>query len=116
MDEYSNKIFTKQMSYECREKNSEDNRGHLEGAGGGDSGGPGGECGAGGGGKGGRGVVAPADADGLMRDGGVRKVAPSAGGRRKAFMDAMAWLFDPGKNPDAWMLRDAGMNWPAQRR
>lgn len=104
------------MSYECREKNAKDYRGHLEGAGGGGSGGPGGERRAGGGRKRGCGVVASADADGLVRDGGVRGLAPGTAGRRKAFMDAMAWLFDPEKNPDAWMLRDAGMNWYAQKR
>ena len=99
------------MSYECREKNPEDNRGHLEDAGGGDSGGPGGKHRRGGGRKGGRGVVASADADGLIRDGGVRRRDPEAVSRRKAYKDAMAWFFDPDKNPDAWMLKSTPMGW-----
>ena len=29
---------------------------------------------------------------------------PKISGRRKAFEAAMAWLFNPESNPDAWML------------
>ena len=94
------------MSYERRRSNGKDNGGHLEGACGGGRCGVDGERGAGGGRKGEFRVVASADADDFVHDGCVRRLAPKISGRRKAFEAAMAWLFSPENNPDAWMLKD----------
>ncbi len=93
------------MSYECGRENGENNGGHLEGVRGVRSGGPGGERGAGRGWQGGTGVVARADADGFIHDGRVRGLAPEGVSRRKAYKDAMAWLFSTAENPDVWMFR-----------
>lgn len=93
------------MSYECRKENGKDLSGHLEGACGGDRGGVDGERCAGGCGEGGVRVVASADADDFVHDGCVRRLAPEAVSRRKAYNDAMAWLFTEKENPDLWMLK-----------
>lgn len=98
------------MSYECRRENGEDNGGHLEGVHGVRGGGPCGERGAGRGREGGAGVVACADADDFVHDGRVRWLAPEVVSRRKAYKDAMAWLFDPGQDPDAWMFKGSEVN------
>lgn len=37
-------------------------------------------------------------------DGRLRQLYKKTGSRRKAFEDAMAWLFSPEFNPDAWMI------------
>lgn len=50
-------------------------------------------------------VVASADADDFVHDGCVRRLAPEAVSRRKAYNDAMAWLFTEKENPDLWMLK-----------
>lgn len=99
------------MSYERRRSNEKDNGGHLEGACGGDRGGVDGERGAGGGGEGEFRVVASADAGDsaeLRRGWGCRHKDRS---NRKAFEAAMAWLFSPESNPDAWMLKDMGVSY-----
>lgn len=46
-----------------------------------------------------------ADADDFVHDGCVRRLAPEAVSRRKAYNDAMAWLFTEKENPDLWMLK-----------
>lgn len=89
---------------ERRRSNGKDNGGHLEGACGGDRGGVDGERGAGGCGEGGVRVVASADAGDSVHLGGMPRLDPKISGRRKAFEAAMAWLFNPESNPDAWML------------
>lgn len=115
MSEDNNKIFRKQMSYERRRSNGKDNGGHLEGACGGDRGGVDGERGAGGCGEGGVRVVAPADAGDSVHLGGMPRLDPKISGRRKAFEAAMAWLFSPKSNPDAWMLKDMVVTHSAKR-
>ena len=95
------------MSYKRRRSNGKDNGGHLEGACGGGRCGVDGERGAGGCGEGGVRVVAPGDAGDsaeFRRGGGCRQTFK---GSRKAFEAAMAWLFNPESNPDAWMLSRA---------
>ncbi len=93
-----------------RRENGEDNGGHLEGVHGVRGGSPGGERRAGRGREGGAGVVACGDADDFVQDGRVRRLAPEVVSRRKAYQDAMAWLFDAGQNPDAWMLKGCEVN------
>lgn len=115
MSEDNNKIFRKQMSYERRRSNGEDNGGHLEGACGGGRSGVDGERGAGGCGEGGVRVVAPADAGDSVHLGGMPRLDPKISGRRKAFEAAMAWLFNPESNPDAWMLKDMVVTHSAKR-
>jgi hypothetical protein len=115
MSEDNNKIFRKQMSYERRRSNGKDNGGHLEGACGGDRGGVDGERGAGGCGEGGVRVVAPGDAGDSVHLGGMPRLDPKISGRRKAFEAAMAWLFNPESNPDAWMLKDMVVKHSAKR-
>lgn len=105
MSEDNNKIFTKQMSYECRKENGKDLSGHLEGVRGGGGGRFGGKRRSGNGRKGEFCVVASADADDFVQDGCVRRLAPEAVSRRKAYNDAMAWLFTEKENPDLWMLK-----------
>lgn len=78
--------------------------GIWRGACGGDRGGVDGERGAGGCGEGGVRVVAPGDAGDSVHLGGRPRLDPKISGRRKAFEAAMAWLFNPESNPDAWML------------
>lgn len=115
MSEDNNKIFRKQMSYERRRSNGEDNGGHLEGVRGGDRGGVDGERCAGGGGEGEFRVVASADAGDSVHLGGMPRLDPKISGRRKAFEAAMAWLFSPENNPDAWMLKDMVVTHSAKR-
>lgn len=115
MSEDNNKIFRKQMSYERRRSNGEDNGGHLEGVRGGGRSGVDGERGAGGCGEGGVRVVAPADAGDSVHLGGMPRLDPKISGRRKAFEAAMAWLFSPESNPDAWMLKDMVVKHSAKR-
>jgi hypothetical protein len=115
MSEDNNKIFRKQMSYERRRSNGKDNGGHLEGACGGDRGGVDGERGAGCCGEGGVRVVASADAGDSVHLGGMPRLDPKISGRRKAFEAAMAWLFSPESNPDAWMLKDMELPHSAKR-
>ena len=106
------RIVTK-ATYSCkqgRRENGEDNGGHLEGVRGVRGGGPGGERRAGSGREGGAGVVAYGDADDFVQDGRVRRLAPEVVSRRKAYKDAMAWLFDSGRNADAWMLKGCEVN------
>ncbi len=99
------------MNYEQRRENGEDHDEHLEDVRGRSGGGFGGEHRPGRGGKGGLGVVASADADAGVRRGGMPGLDPKAGGRRKAFEDAMAWLFSPESDPDAWMFRGCDVSW-----
>ena len=115
MSEDNNKIFRKQTSYERRRSNGKDNGGHLEGACGGDRGGVDGERGAGGCGEGGVRVVAPGDAGDSVHLWGMPRLDPKISGRRKAFEAAMAWLFSPKSNPDAWMLKDMVVTHSAKR-
>jgi hypothetical protein len=115
MSEDNNKIFRKQMSYERRRSNGKDNGGHLEGACGGDRGDVDGERGAGGCGEGGVRVVAPADAGDSDELRGGNTGHRKAKGGRKAFEAAMAWLFNPESNPDAWMLKDMVVTHSAKR-
>lgn len=103
------------MSYERRRSNGKDNGGHLEGACGGDRGGVDGERCAGGCGEGGVRVVASADAGDSVHLGGMPRLDPKISGRRKAFEAAMAWLFSPESNPDAWMLKDMVVTHSAKR-
>ena len=92
------------MSYECRQENGKDLSGHLEGVRGGGRSGVDGERGAGGCGEGGVRVVAPGDAGDSDEFRGGNTGHRKAKGGRKAFEAAMAWLFNPESNPDAWML------------
>lgn len=93
------------MSYERRRSNGKDNGGHLEGVCGGGGGRSGGKRRSGNVRKGEFRVVASADADDFVHDGCVRRLAPEAVSRRKAYNDAMAWLFTEEENPDLWMLK-----------
>lgn len=93
------------MSYECRKENGKNLSGHLEGVRGGGGGRSGGKRRSGNGRKGEFRVVASADADDFVHDGCVRRLAPEAVSRRKAYNDAMAWLFSEEENPDLWMLK-----------
>lgn len=95
------------MSYERRRSNGKDIGGHLEGVRGGGRSGVDGERGAGGCGEGGVRVVAPADAGDSDEFRGGNTGHRKAKGGRKAFEAAMAWLFSPESNPDAWMLSRA---------
>lgn len=79
--------------------------GHLEGVRGCGGGGADGERCADGHGKGAVRVVALGDTDDCVHDGCVRRLAPETVSWRKAYKDAMAWLFNPESNPDAWMLK-----------
>lgn len=115
MSEDNNKIFTKQMSYECRKENGKDLSGHLEGVRGGGGGRSGGKRRSGNGGEGGVRVVAPGDAGDSVHLGGMPRLDPKISGRRKAFEAAMAWLFSPESNPDAWMLKDMVVTHSAKR-
>lgn len=47
--------------------------------------------------------------------GGMPRLDPKISGRRKAFEAAMAWLFSPESNPDAWMLKDMVVTHSAKR-
>lgn len=104
MSEDNNKIFTKQMSYECRKENGKDFSGHLEGVCGGGGGRSGGKRRSGNGRKGEFRVVASADAGDSDELRGGNTGHRKAKGGHKAFEAAMAWLFNPESNPDAWML------------
>ena len=94
------------MSYERRRSNGKDIGGHLEGVRGGGRSGVDGERGAGGCGEGGVRVVAPADAGDSDELRGGNTGHRKAKGGHKAFEAAMAWLFNPESNPDAWMLKN----------
>ncbi|MDD7454975.1 MAG: hypothetical protein PUK70_01795 [Bacteroidales bacterium] len=93
------------MSYERRGKNEKNHCEHLESVRSGGCSGAGGKCGASSDGKGGVRLVASADAGNCIRNGRVRRLAPEVADRRKAYEDAMAWLFSPESNTDAWMLK-----------
>lgn len=100
---------------ERRRSNGKDNGGHLEGVRGGDRGGVDGERCAGGGGEGEFRVVASADAGNSAELRGGNTGHRKAKGGRKAFEAAMAWLFNPESNPDAWMLKDMVVTHSAKR-
>lgn len=94
------------MSYDYRNRVcGEVATGDLEGSHGCDCSGAGGERRSGDDGKGGVRLVASADAGDSVDDGRLRKLGKTVKGRRKAFQDAMAWLFSPERNPDAWMIK-----------
>ena len=103
--EDNNKINTKQMSYEIRRNDGEDAAGHLERHDGDNCRRPGGERGSGDGGKSELRLVASAYSGDSVDDGRLRKLGKTVSGRRKAFEDAMAWLYSPERNPDAWMIK-----------
>ena len=103
------------MSYERRRSNGKDIGGHLEGVRGGGRCGVDGERGAGGCGEGGVRVVAPGDAGDSDEFRGGNTGHREAKGNRKAFEAAMAWLFNPESNPDAWMLKDMVVTHSAKR-
>lgn len=67
--------------------------------------GPGSKCGSGNDGESELRLVAPADSGDSVDDGRLRKLGKTVSGRRKAFEDAMAWLYSPERNPDAWMIK-----------
>ena len=102
--EDNNKINTKQMSYEIRRNDGEDAAGHLERHDGDNSSRPGGERGSGNDGESELRLLASAYPGDHVDDGRLRQLYKKTGSRRKAFEDAMAWLFSPERNPDAWMI------------
>uniref|UniRef100_UPI004028C0EC hypothetical protein n=1 Tax=Candidatus Cryptobacteroides bacterium TaxID=3085639 RepID=UPI004028C0EC len=93
------------MSYECRKENGKDLSGHLEGVRGGGGGRSGGKRRSGIARQLDYRLVASDDTDDFVHDGCVRRLAPEAVSRRKAYNDAMAWLFTEKENPDLWMLK-----------
>lgn len=93
------------MSYEFRRNDGEDAAGHLERHDGDNCRRPGGERGSGDGGKSELRLVASAYSGDSVDDGRLRKLGKTVSGRRKAFEDAMAWLYSPELNPDAWMIK-----------
>lgn len=104
--EDNNKINTKQMSYEHRNRfYGEDAAGHLESHDGDNSGRTDGERRSGDGGESELRILASADSGDSVDDGRLRQRDKKASGRRKAFENAMAWLFSPERNPDAWMIK-----------
>lgn len=105
--EDNNKINTKQMSYERRNRfYGEVTVGDLERTY--DSAGcdPDSKRNSGNDGESELRLLAPADSGDSVDDGRMRKLGKTVSGRRKALENAMAWLFDPQINQDVWMIKE----------